>query len=123
MALINCPECNNHQISATEGTICPSCGFKVDNRLAQSEKEKTWSQTNWFFMGLMIVFGAGFLQMIGTFMSHYIGIVVTLIFNYFFIVSTMKHDLINNTNKFIIIGLLILIALSFTYINITEIFR
>lgn len=61
MALIPCPECNKHEISLVEGTICPSCGYKIDKNLIYKIEAEAISQKGWFYRFLAAEIGWIFL--------------------------------------------------------------
>ena len=46
MALINCPECGKQEISLTEGTICPICGFNEYKSIFKLEKFQFFSDAD-----------------------------------------------------------------------------
>ncbi|MCT7912159.1 hypothetical protein N5912_09995 [Arcobacter lacus] len=123
MALINCPECNKHEISAIEGSICPNCGFKVNESFLLKEEQKSWGQMRWFFLGLIVFIVVGFVGVILSLANSYLAIAMTIIFVSFIIFKIRNHEFLEKINKNIFTILFLLTGLLLVFINIAEIVK
>ena len=90
MALINCPECGKHEISDTPGTICPSCGFNVNNNREIYLKNNQSTQVEIFFAMTLSAFVAYFVltavtmgagDYFGIFLTWFTFITIIILFN------------------------------------------
>lgn len=123
MALIPCPECNKHEISLVEGTICPSCGYKISAKYIFNEEQKNWGQLKWFFLGVVVFFVSTFLGVVFSLANSYLAIILILVFVLYSLYSINKHELLGLINKRIFIGLFSLMGVSLLFINISEIIK
>lgn len=99
MPLIRCPECEN-EISDKVDTVCPKCGFKLDEKSMLENSQKNWGQGRWFFVGILGYFGTLFILLMIGLASIKLAALISVIVGSVGFFAIKNHKYLGKFNKY-----------------------